>query len=90
MPPSKTKKSRASHKKTLTNIQRTYYVAAEYMDQGDRLLVEDGDNTELYSINLKLAQYWYAAAWRGERLDLAPFQELRLDWAMDMEQAESI
>lgn len=70
--------------------QRTYYIAAEYSDHNDRLLVEDGDNIELYSIDLRLAQHWYAAAWRGKRFDLSPFAEQRLDWSMEPEQAESI
>jgi class 3 adenylate cyclase len=70
--------------------QRSYYIAAEYIDQGDRLLVEDGDVIGLYSVNLRLAQYWYASVWWGERFDLEPFREQRLDWGMEPEQAESI
>jgi hypothetical protein len=31
--------------------QHTYYVGAEYIDYGDRLLVEDGDSIELYAID---------------------------------------
>jgi hypothetical protein len=54
--------------------QSTFYVAAEYIDRGDRLLVEDGHEIALYSVDLKLAQHWYAAAWRGRRLDLGPLQ----------------
>jgi class 3 adenylate cyclase len=70
--------------------QRTYYVGAEYIDHGDRLLVEDGDSIELYAIDLKLAQHWYAQAWRGKRLDLELFRAQRLDWGMEPEQAERI
>ena len=44
------------------STQQSYYIAAEYIDQGDRLLVEDGDNIELYSVDLTLAQHWYASA----------------------------
>src|SRR5262245_19140906 len=60
------------------------------MDHPDRLLVEDGDNIELYSMNLTLAQHWYAQAWRGKVLDLTPFASQRLDWGMEAEQAEEI
>jgi class 3 adenylate cyclase len=74
----------------LKKQQRTYYVAAEYSDHSDRLLVEDGDLIELYSLDLTLAQHWYAQAWRGERLDLGPFKAQRLDWDMESEQAEHI
>jgi class 3 adenylate cyclase len=70
--------------------QRTYYVAAEYIDSGDRLLVEDGDDISLYSVDLKLAQHWYAAAWRGKRFDLAPFVSQQLDSGMDPQRAERI
>src|SRR5687768_2919056 len=79
-------KSRVPKKAT----QRTYYVAAEYNDHGDRLLVEDGDEIELYSVNLELAQHWYSAAWRGNRFDLAPFRSLRVGWSMDPREAENI
>src|SRR5258707_13691133 len=70
--------------------QRTYYIGAEYIDQGDRLLVETDDDVELYSIDLKLAQHWYAAAWRGKEFDLEPFRDHRLDRGMDPEQARHI
>jgi class 3 adenylate cyclase len=70
--------------------QRTYYVGAEYIDSGDRLLVEEGDDVSLYSMNLELAQHWYAAAWRGKRVDLEPFKAQRLDWGMEAEQADQI
>jgi len=60
------------------------------MDHSDRLLVEDGDNIELYSMNLTLAQHWYAQAWRGKVLDLTLFASQRLDWGMEPEQAEEI
>jgi class 3 adenylate cyclase len=70
--------------------QRTYYVAAEYIDHGDRLLVEDGKEIELYSIDLKLAQHWYAAAWRGKRFDLEPFKGQCIAWDMESEEAEQI
>jgi len=71
-------------------LQRTYYVAAEYIDHGDRLLVESGDTIELYSVDLTLAQHWYAAAWRGKPLDLEPFRTQRLDWDMELGQAKKI
>lgn len=70
--------------------QRSYYVAAEYIDGGDRLLVEDGDDISLYSVDLTIAQHWYAAAWRGNQLDLTPFTVRRLDWGMDRDQAQAI
>lgn len=87
MPPKKTK---AKSKSEAGRKQRSYYVGAEYNDHGDRLLVEDGDNIELYSVDLRLAQHWYAAAWRGKRFDLSQFVEQRLDWGMATEQDESI
>ena len=37
--------------------QRSYYIGAEYIHSGDRLLVEEGDDLSLYSINLELAQH---------------------------------
>src|SRR6266850_403569 len=61
--------------------QRTYYLAAEYSDQGDRLLVDEGDRIELYSLDLRLAQHWYADAWRGRRFDTSPFNDQLLDGA---------
>lgn len=81
---------RHSGRPSLEEPQRTYYVAAEYIDHSDRLLVEDGETIELYSLDLRLAQHWYAQAWRGERLDLAPFKTQRLDWEIEPEQAEHI
>jgi class 3 adenylate cyclase len=80
------KKSRPRAK----NKQRTYYVAAEYIDHGDRLLVQDGKKIELYSIDLKLAQHWYAAAWRGRRFNLEPFKDQCIAWEMELEEAEQI
>lgn len=82
--------ARHSGRPSLEEPQRTYYVAAEYIDHSDRLLVEDGETIELYSLDLRLAQHWYAQAWRGERLDLAPFKTQRLDWDIEPEQAEHI
>lgn len=83
------KKANANHKVLAT--QRSYYIAADYIDSGDRLLVEESDaDISLYSVDLTLAQHWYAAAWRGERLDLSPFAAQRLDWGMDPEHAETI
>lgn len=70
--------------------QRTYYVAAEFIDHGDRLLVEDGDTIELYSVDLRLAQHWYSAAWRGNRFDVCPFKDKCIAWEIDPEQAEEI
>jgi class 3 adenylate cyclase len=70
--------------------QRTYYVAAEYIDHGDRLLVEDGTKIELYSMDLKLAQHWYAAAWRGRHFDLEPFKGQCIAWDMEPKEAEQI
>lgn len=87
MPPRKGKN--ADKPKTETK-QCTYYVAAEYIDHGDRLLVEDADKIELYSVDLKLAQHWYAAAWRGKRFDLKPFNEQCIAWDLEPEQAEEI
>jgi len=84
------RRSKANSKPEAGKKQQTYYVDAEYSDHGDRLLVEDGNSIELYSIDLKLAQHWYAASWRGKRFDLSPFKEQRLDWDMEPEQAESI
>jgi hypothetical protein len=69
----------------LKQQQRTYYVAAEYIDHNDRLLVEEGDTIELYSLDLRLAQHWYPQAWGGERLNLRPFKAQRLDWDMEPE-----
>jgi hypothetical protein len=66
-------KKKKKKKRRLPQKQCTYYVAAEYLDHGDRLLVEDGDAIEMYSIDLTLAQHWYAAAWRGRRFNLGPF-----------------
>ena len=57
--------ARHSGRPSLEEPQRTYYVAAEYIDHSDRLLVEDGETIELYSLDLRLAQHWYARAWRG-------------------------
>ena len=57
--------ARHSGRPSLEELQRTYYVAAEYIDYSDRLLVEDGETIELYSLDLRLAQHWYARAWRG-------------------------
>ena len=71
-------------------MQRSYYIAAEYIDQGDRLLVESKDNIELYSVDLTLAQHWYASAWRGRFLDLTPFIPQQLDWGMDPCHAQTI
>ena len=48
---------RKKSKPRAKNKQRTYYVAAEYIDHGDRLLVQEGKKIELYSIDLKLAQH---------------------------------
>lgn len=87
MPP---RKAKNTGKPKAENKQRTYYVAAEYIDHGDRLLVEDGSRIELYSVDLKLAQHWYAAAWRGNRLDMEPFKEQCIAWDMEPEQAEDI
>ena len=84
------KRLKAKSKPEAGRKQRTYYVDAEYSDHGARLLVEDGNGIELYSVDLKLAQYWYAAAWRGKRFDLSAFKEQRLDWDMEPEQAKSI
>jgi len=70
--------------------QRTYYVGAEYLDHGDRLLVEDTDQIELYSVDLTLAQHWYSAAWRGNRFDPKPFKDRCIAWDMEPEQAEDI
>ena len=67
--------------------QRSYYIAAEYADQGDRLLVEDGDTIEMYSVDLRVAQHWYADAWRGRPLDRAPFQDRLLDGDVQPSQA---
>lgn len=86
----KARVGRSSRTPLLGTRQKTYYVAAEYIDSGDRLLVEDGDDISLYSVDLKLAQHWYAAAWRGKRLDLAPFIAQQLDSGMDPEQAKRI
>jgi hypothetical protein len=77
------RKPQQSRTPPLKKQQRTYYVVAEYSDHSDRLLVEDGDLIELYSLDLTLAQHWYAQAWRGERLDLGPFKAQRLDWDME-------
>lgn len=82
--------SRRPRKAAAGPVQRTYYIAAEYIDSGDRLLVEDGADISLYSIDLALAQHWYAAAWRGARLDLDAFLAKRLDWRMEPEQARSM
>jgi class 3 adenylate cyclase len=70
--------------------QRTYYDGAEYMDHPDRLLVENSDTIELYSMNLTLAQHWYAQAWRGKVLDLSPFVSQRIDGDMEPERAEEM
>lgn len=70
--------------------QHSYYVGAAYNDEPDRLLVEDSANIELYTMDLNLAQYWYAQAWRGERLELAAFKTQRVDWGMDPQQARAI
>jgi class 3 adenylate cyclase len=78
------------HRKSPPSLsQRSYYIAAEYIDSGDRLLIEDGKEISLYSVDLTLAQHWYAAAWRGKRLDLTSFVSRRLDWAMDQKHAQS-
>jgi class 3 adenylate cyclase len=84
------KKAKAMPKLRSEKRQHTYYVAAEYIDHVDRLLVEDGDRIELYSLDLKLAQHWYAAAWRGNQFDLKPFKKQRIDSDMEPEQAEDI
>ena len=81
---------RKNSKPRAKNKQRTYYVAAEYIDHGDRLLVQDGKKIELYSIDLKLAQHWYAAAWRGSRFNLEPFNDQCIAWEMEVEEAEQI
>ena len=81
---------RKKSKPRAKNKQRTYYVAAEYIDHGDRLLVHDGKKIELYSIDLKLAQHWYAAAWRGSHFNLEPFKDQCIAWEMELEEAEQI
>ena len=67
--------------------QRTYYISAEYADQGDRLLVEGVDRIALYAVDLRLAQHWYATAWRGRPFDKSPFHEQLLDGDVDSSQA---
>jgi hypothetical protein len=81
---------RRSRRSPSAATQRSYYVAAEYIDSGDRLLVEDGDDISLFSIDLTLDQHWYAAAWRVKRLDLPPFVAQRVDRGMDPGQAQGI
>jgi class 3 adenylate cyclase len=84
------KKIKRTSKSESGSKQKTYYVAAEYVDHNDRLLVENGKNIELYSVDLKLAQHWYAAAWRGNRFDLSAFRDKRIGWDLEPEQAEEI
>lgn len=84
------KNTRNRAREVAQGTQCTYYIGAEYMDHSDRLLVEDGDTIALYSINLTLAQHWYAQAWRGKVLDLRPFLSQRIDWHMEPERAEEM
>ena len=83
----KTKEPRPS---TSAGTQASFYLAGEYADQGDRLLVQDGDTIELYSVDLRLAQHWYSEAWRGRRFDCAPFRGQLLDGDLQPEQAKTL
>jgi hypothetical protein len=74
---------RRTRSRQVREKQCTSDVAAEYMDHGDRLLVEDGDVIEMYSVDLTLAQHWNAAAWRGRRFNLEPFKQQRIAWDME-------
>lgn len=76
--------------KPKSSEQRSFYIAAEYTDSGDRLLVENRDGVDLYSIDLALAQHWYAAAWRGNPLDLTPFASRLLDEDIESARARAI
>jgi hypothetical protein len=50
--------ARHSGRPSLEEPQQTYYVAAEYIDHSNHLLVEDEETIELHSLDLRLAQHW--------------------------------
>lgn len=77
-------------KKPRSAKQRTYFLVGEYADEGCRLLIERGAEAELYSVDLGLAQHWYAAAWRGNAFDPGPFAAKCLDPDVDRARAKQM